>query len=135
METERRRENTQGSSSGFSPSLCLHVNPFFRTAGRADQGWRMADGGWRMGLPSSRRGVGGPEWDAGAARVRGEETQMDPRFLSAKRQAALIRRGAINCRALIDDDGGRVQRLDGRINMIVVREFERARKRAGGSNG
>ena len=33
---------------------------------------------------------------------------MDPRFLSAKRQAGLIRRGAIDCRALLDDDSGRV---------------------------
>lgn len=60
---------------------------------------------------------------------------MDPRFLSAKRQAAPIRRGAIDCCALLDDDSARVQRLDGRINMIVVREFEWLRKRASGSNG
>ena len=55
---------------------------------------------------------------------------MDPTFLSAKRQAALIRRGAIGCRELLDHYIGRVERLDGRINAVVVRDFERARKRA-----
>ncbi|MCC6719183.1 MAG: amidase [Acetobacteraceae bacterium] len=55
---------------------------------------------------------------------------MDPTFLSAKRQAALIRRGAIGCRELLDHYIARVERLDGRINAVVVRDFERARKRA-----
>ena len=55
---------------------------------------------------------------------------MDPTFLSAKRQAALIRRGAIGCRELLDHYIGRVERLDGRINAVVVCDFERARKRA-----
>lgn len=55
---------------------------------------------------------------------------MDPTFLSAKRQAALIRRGAIGCRELLDHYIDRVERLDGRINAVVVRDFERARKQA-----
>jgi len=55
---------------------------------------------------------------------------MDPTFLSARRQAALIRKGAIGCRELLDHYIARVQRLDQRINAVVVRDFERARKRA-----
>ncbi len=55
---------------------------------------------------------------------------MDPTFLSAKRQAALIRRGAIGCRELLDHFIARVERLDERLNAVVVRDFDRARKRA-----
>ncbi len=55
---------------------------------------------------------------------------MDPTFLSAKRQAGLIRRGAIGCRELLDHYIARVERLDSRINAVVVRDFARARKRA-----
>lgn len=55
---------------------------------------------------------------------------MDPTFLPAKRQAALIRTGVIGCRELLDHYIARVERLNERINAIVVRDFERARKRA-----
>jgi len=55
---------------------------------------------------------------------------MDPTFLSAKRQAALVRRGAIGCRELLDLYIARVERLDERINAVVVRDFDRARQRA-----
>jgi amidase len=55
---------------------------------------------------------------------------MDPTFLPAKRLAAMIRRGTIGCRELLDHYIARVERLDERINAVVVRDFERARKRA-----
>jgi amidase len=55
---------------------------------------------------------------------------MDPTFLSAKRQAALVRKGAIGARELLDHYIARIERLDGRLNAVVVRDFERARKRA-----
>jgi len=62
--------------------------------------------------------------------TRKGEMTMDPTFLSAKRQAALIRRGAIGCRELLDHYIARVERLDSRINAVVVRDFAQARKRA-----
>lgn len=55
---------------------------------------------------------------------------MDPTFLSAKRQAALIRKGTIGARELLDHYIARVERLDPRINAVVVRDFDRARKQA-----
>jgi len=55
---------------------------------------------------------------------------MDPTFLSAKRQAALVRKGAIGARELLEHYIARIERLDGRLNAVVVRDFERARKRA-----
>ena len=55
---------------------------------------------------------------------------MDPTFLSARRQAALIRKGSIGARELLDHFIARVERLDSRINAVVVRDFDRARKRA-----
>ncbi len=55
---------------------------------------------------------------------------MDPTFLSAKRQAALVRKGAIGARELLEHYIARVERLDGRLNAVVVRDFERARKQA-----
>ena len=55
---------------------------------------------------------------------------MDPTFLPAKRLASLIRRGDIGCLELLDHYIARVERHDSRINAVVVRDFERARKRA-----
>ncbi len=55
---------------------------------------------------------------------------MDPTYLSAKRQAKLIRHGEIGCVELLDHYIARVERHDGKINAIVVRDFDRARKRA-----
>ena len=54
----------------------------------------------------------------------------DPAVQSAKRQAALIRRGDIGCLELLDHYIGRVERLDGQLNAVVARDFSRARKRA-----
>ena len=55
---------------------------------------------------------------------------MDPTFLSATAQAALTRTRRIGCLELLDHCIGRVERLDGPINAVVVRDFERARARA-----
>ncbi len=51
-------------------------------------------------------------------------------FQSAKRLASLVRRGEVGCLELLDHFIARVERLDGRTNAVVVRDFERARKRA-----
>ncbi len=51
-------------------------------------------------------------------------------FSSARSLAALVRRGRIGCLELLDHTIERVERLDPRLNAIVVRDFERARKRA-----
>ncbi len=55
---------------------------------------------------------------------------MDPTFLPAWRLAELTRAGEIGCLELLDHYLARVERLDGRINAVVVRDFERARARA-----
>ena len=51
-------------------------------------------------------------------------------FLPARRQAAMIRRGTIGCLEALDHMIARIERLDGKLNAVVVRDFERARKRA-----
>ena len=63
-------------------------------------------------------------------RVQFVEHLMDPTFLPAWRLAELIRGGAIGCLELLDHYIARVERLDGRINAVVVRDFDRARERA-----
>ena len=55
---------------------------------------------------------------------------MDPTFLPAWRLAELVRGGAISCLELLDHFIARVERLDGRTNAVVVRDFDRARERA-----
>ncbi len=55
---------------------------------------------------------------------------MDPTFLSATRLAAVLRSRDIGCLELLDHTIARVERLDPRINAVVVRDFERARTRA-----
>lgn len=54
----------------------------------------------------------------------------DPAFLSARQQAALVRRGKIGCLELLDHIITRVVRHDGQINAVVARCFDRARARA-----
>ena len=54
----------------------------------------------------------------------------DPTFLPAWRLAELIRGGAIGCLELLDHYIARIERLDSRINAVVVRDFDRARERA-----
>jgi amidase len=55
---------------------------------------------------------------------------MDPSFLPAHALASLIKSRQIGCLELLDHFIGRVERLDARINAVVVRDFDRARERA-----
>ena len=55
---------------------------------------------------------------------------MDLSFLPAWRLAELTRSGEIGCVELLEQAIARVERLDPRINAVVVRDFERARRRA-----
>ena len=51
-------------------------------------------------------------------------------FLPATKLAALVRRGTVGCLELLDHFIARVERLDPKLNAVVVRDFERARKTA-----
>jgi len=55
---------------------------------------------------------------------------MEPGFLPATKLAALVRSGAVGCLELLDHFIARVERLDPKLNAVVVRDFERARTRA-----
>lgn len=55
---------------------------------------------------------------------------MDPTFLSAAALAELLRARKIGCLELLDHYIARIERLDGRLNAVVVRDFDRARARA-----
>ncbi len=55
---------------------------------------------------------------------------MNPSFLPAWRLAELVRDGELGCLELLDHYIARTERLDNRINAVVVRDFERARARA-----
>jgi amidase len=56
---------------------------------------------------------------------------MDPTFLSATALSQLVRTGKLGVLELLDHFIDRTERLDGRINAVVVRDFDRARARAG----
>ena len=53
---------------------------------------------------------------------------MEPGFLPATKLAALVRRGAVGCLELLDHFIARVERLDSKLNAVVVHDFERARQ-------
>ncbi len=55
---------------------------------------------------------------------------MDPTFLPATQLAAHLRAREIGCLELLDHYIARIERLDSRINAVVVRDFDRARIRA-----
>jgi amidase len=55
---------------------------------------------------------------------------MEPSFLSATALAELVRTGKLGALELLDHFIARTERLDTRINAIVVRDFDRARARA-----
>ena len=55
---------------------------------------------------------------------------MDPTFLPAVKLAEMTRRREIGCVELLDHYIGRIGRLDGPINAVVVKDFDRARDRA-----
>jgi amidase len=54
---------------------------------------------------------------------------MDPTFLPAVKLAELTRRREIGCLELLDHYISRIERLDGPINAVVVKDFDRARER------
>src|ERR1700722_2268035 len=54
----------------------------------------------------------------------------DISFLPAKRLATLVRTGKIGCLELLDHYIARIGKYDGALNAVVVRDFDRARKRA-----
>ncbi len=54
----------------------------------------------------------------------------EPAFLPATKLAALVRRRAVGCLELLDHFIARVERLDPKLNAVVVRDFERARQAA-----
>ncbi len=54
----------------------------------------------------------------------------DLAFRSAKHLAALVRKRKIGCVELLDHFIARIERLDTRLNAVVVRDFEAARRRA-----
>ena len=60
---------------------------------------------------------------------------MDPTFLSATQLAELVRRRKIGALELLDHYIGRIETHGPRINAVVVRDFERARARAGVLDG
>ena len=55
-------------------------------------------------------------------------SEVDVSFLDATAQAELLRRGEISPRELIDQAIARIERLDGELNAVVTRTFDRARK-------
>jgi amidase len=55
---------------------------------------------------------------------------MDLGFASARRLAAMVRRRRIGCLELLDHMIERIERIDTRLNAVVVRDFERALRRA-----
>jgi amidase len=55
---------------------------------------------------------------------------LDLAFAPANRIATLIRRREVGCLEALDYFIDRVERLDSRLNAVVVRDFDRARKRA-----
>ena len=55
---------------------------------------------------------------------------MDPTYLSAVHLAELTRTRKIGCLELLDHYIARVERLDPKINAVVVHDFDRARQRA-----
>src|SRR5580658_8064628 len=58
------------------------------------------------------------------------EPHMNLSFLSATRLAEMTRRREIGCLELLDHYIARIERLDGPINAVVVKDFDRARDRA-----
>src|SRR2546425_3876629 len=62
--------------------------------------------------------------------LRGGVTMLDVPFRSARQLAADIKKKKIGCLELLDLYLARVEKYDGALNAVVVRDFERARTRA-----
>src|SRR3989454_1955595 len=93
----------------------------------------------RVRSSTVKRARGRAPWWAMAGRVyspaRGnvqaeEAPMLDVPFRSARQLAADIRRKKIGCLELLDLYLTRVEKYDGALNAVVVRDFERARTRA-----
>ncbi|MBV9812175.1 MAG: amidase, partial [Acetobacteraceae bacterium] len=56
--------------------------------------------------------------------------KSDIAFRSARKLAKMVGRKEVGCLELLDHYIDRVERHDGKINAVVVRDFERARARA-----
>ena len=54
----------------------------------------------------------------------------DIAFRSARQLAAMVRKKQVGCLELLDHYIARAERLDPKINAVVTRDFDRARKRA-----
>src|SRR5499427_4427758 len=65
-----------------------------------------------------------------AARPRRRPAMLDIPFRSAKQLAADIRKKKIGCLELLDLYLSRIEKYDGALNAVVVRDFDRARTRA-----
>ncbi|MCC6720375.1 MAG: amidase, partial [Acetobacteraceae bacterium] len=50
-------------------------------------------------------------------------------YRSARRLAAMVRKRKLGCVELLDHFVARIERHDGAINAVVVRDFEAARRR------
>jgi amidase len=68
--------------------------------------------------------------DAGSRDLQGADAMLDLPFRSAKQLAALIRTKKIGCLELLDLYLARVDNYDRTINAVVVRDVDRARRRA-----
>lgn len=59
----------------------------------------------------------------------------DLAFLDATAQAALVASGSVSARELVDAAIDRIERVDGRLNAVIHRRFERARAEAPAATG
>src|SRR5262245_22042665 len=59
----------------------------------------------------------------------------DLALLDATAQAALVASGAVSAVQLVDAAIDRIERVDGRLNAVIHRRFDRARKEAGSASG
>ncbi len=69
-----------------------------------------------------------PGHDTQSQQIR--TTAMDPTFLPATALADMVRAGKLGALELLDHFIARTERLNPRINAVVVRDFDRARERA-----
>src|SRR4030088_2173603 len=65
-----------------------------------------------------------------SAKLKGPSNMKEIAFASASHLAALIRQHEVGCLELLDYFIARVEKLDGKLNAVVVRDFERARLEA-----
>ena len=71
---------------------------------------------------------------APAARAR-RHRMDDIAWLDATAQAELVARGDVSARELVEAAIARIERLDGRLNAVIHRRFERAVEEAGAATG